>query len=216
MDAHAPSTPWTILSIPWSGTSPSNPSINQATTRRANVSDFAADFLCGIASGTGIGKHLSSTPSPMIAANNLKKRLLSVLSITQFAARHSVAEETTFQKRPEAPLKSKEKQYGTFLLVHIYIYIYIIYLYIPAYLLYVVYVTYTWGNLWCAWICMYISIYVYIYIYIYAPYMLYIEHIVTIGLPQGPNAAERELCSASKRFRRSDRSALAWYSMIEP
>lgn len=56
MDAHAPSTPWTILSIPWSGTSPSNPSINQATTRRANVSDFAADFLCGTASGTGIGK----------------------------------------------------------------------------------------------------------------------------------------------------------------
>lgn len=180
MDAHAPSTPWTILSIPWSGTSHRNPSINQATTRRANVSDFAADFLCGTASGTGIGKHLSSTPSPMIAANNLKKRLLSVLSTTQFAARHSVASDNVSEEAGGSLEIQRKTIWYLFSGAHIYVYI--IYLYIPVYLLYVLYVTYTWGNLWC---------------------------VRDIGLPQGPNAAERELCSASKRFRRSDRSALA-------
>ena len=70
-----------------------------------------------------IGKHLSSTPSPMIAANNLKKRLLSVLSTTQFAARHIVASDNVSEEAGGSLEIQRKTIWYLFWCTYIYIYI---------------------------------------------------------------------------------------------
>ena len=80
------------------------------------------------------------TPSKKCALDN---------AIRCKAQRHSVASDNVSEESGG----SLEIQRKTINMVHFfwctYMYIHNIYMYIPVYLLYVVYVTYTWGNLWC-------------------------------------------------------------------